>query len=491
MYIKHLFSFLVLILILNGLESGPSCAYEEPLSPLYMQDASRLEKVQVHSIVEVASEEDIAQALQSAKEEHKQVSLAGAQHTMGGHTFGEDHVVLKMHRFNKMSFSSETNRLTVQSGATWEQVQQYLDPLGRSVAVMQSDTIFSIGGSLSANVHGWQVGRGPIASTVHGFRLMLATGEIVTCSRTENPELFQACLGGYGLFGVILDVELETYPNSLLQKQSRYFPSEQFFDMFQQQVKEQPSVELAYGRLSIANNEFLTEASLNTYRTIEDPQTTIETISREKMVALKRLILRYSEYSEKGKRLRWALEKYISAYLEKGYQTRNTAMSPDIHVLSPLRSDRRDILQEYFIPKGQFNAFLDALKRQAGQYGMNLLNVTIREVRKDEDTLLAYAREDVFAFVLLFSQKTGESEEDLMKNFTQALIDDVLDMGGTFYLPYRLHYTPEQFCKAYPMFQRFLELKKKYDPDEIFGSQFSGNILKKFLSCMFFPDELE
>ena len=103
---------------------------------------------------------------------------------------------------------------------------------------------------------------------------------------------------------------------------------------------------------------------------------------------------------------------------------------------------------------------------------MNLLNVTIREVKKDKISLLPYARFDCFAFVLLFSQKIGEKAESKMKNFTQDLIESVLDFGGTFYLPYRVHYTHKQVLKAYPNILKWLSVKKLLDPDYVFQSQF-------------------
>jgi len=39
-------------------------------------------------------------------------------------------------------------------------------------------------------------------------------------------------------------------------------------------------------------------------------------------------------------------------------------------------------------------------------------------------------------------------------------------------LPYRLHATPEQFARAYPQSKQFFELKRKYDPEELFQNQF-------------------
>jgi FAD/FMN-containing dehydrogenase len=63
-----------------------------------------------------------------------------------------------------------------------------------------------------------------------------------------------------------------------------------------------------------------------------------------------------------------------------------------------------------------------------------------------------------------------------MQTFTRDLVERTLALGGTFYLPYRLHYTPEQFRRAYPMAPAFLELKRRADPEELFSSRFYEHI---------------
>ncbi|MNL75412.1 hypothetical protein D3C87_2012130 [compost metagenome] len=68
---------------------------------------------------------------------------------------------------------------------------------------MQAFSSFSIGGSISVNGHGWQANSGPIASSVISFTLMNVEGQILTCSRDQNRELFHLVLGGYGLFGIV------------------------------------------------------------------------------------------------------------------------------------------------------------------------------------------------------------------------------------------------------------------------------------------------
>jgi FAD/FMN-containing dehydrogenase len=59
-----------------------------------------------------------------------------------------------------------------------------------------------------------------------------------------------------------------------------------------------------------------------------------------------------------------------------------------------------------------------------------------------------------------------------MEALTRDLIDAALACGGRYYLPYRLHATREQMRRAYPRAQAFFELKRRYDPDEIFQNQF-------------------
>jgi len=434
------------------------------------QDASLSEEVVVDRVIDVVTEKDIHNAFEYARAKGKKISIAGSQHSMGGQSYAQGNVILKMSRFNQMTYDEETQRLKVQSGATWEQIQPFLDKLGRSVIVMQSDTLFSVGGSLGANVHGWQVGYMPLSGTVHKFTLMLADGKVATCSREENRELFQAVLGGYGLFGVVLEVELETCANRMLVKESHYFPVEEFPAKFQKEVSDRSSVQLAYGRLSLGGNQLLKEASLNTFRLAHELD--VEPLKIEKGALIKRKIFRFSERSEGGKYLRWIAEKRLASLLDSKGMSRNNAMHPDIHVLWNEDLQKRDVLQEYFIPKAHFQAFVDSLRTQVKESGMNLLNVTIREVLQDKDALMAYARENVFAFVLFFSQGKDAASEEQMKKFTEQMIDKVLELKGTFYLPYRLHYRLDQFRKSYPMYAEFIALKKKYDPDELFTSQF-------------------
>jgi hypothetical protein len=130
-----------------------------------------------------------------------------------------------------------------------------LDREGFSVAVMQSNDDFTIGGSISVNCHGWQSNSPPIASTVESFKILLADGSVRECRRQsrEDRELFAAVCGGYGLFGVILEAELRVVPNALYRAEEFSAKAENFAERFDTLIVQSAGLGgLAYGRVSIA-----------------------------------------------------------------------------------------------------------------------------------------------------------------------------------------------------------------------------------------------
>ena len=74
---------------------------------------------------------------------------------------------------------------------------------------MQSTDIFTVGGSIAVNAHGMDHRAGSVARTIRAMRVMLPDGTIQTASPTENTELFHLVIGGYGLFGIVLNATLE------------------------------------------------------------------------------------------------------------------------------------------------------------------------------------------------------------------------------------------------------------------------------------------
>ncbi len=116
--------------------------------------------------------------------------------------------------------------------------------------------------------------------------------------------------------------------------------------------------------------------------------------------------------------------------------------------------------------------FVARLREVIPRHEADLLNVTVRWVEADSDSLMHYADQPVVAFVMLFDQPRTAAAEIEMAALTRELIDAGTATDGRYYLPYRLHASSEQFRRAYPQADRFFTLKRKYDPDEVFQNEF-------------------
>jgi FAD/FMN-containing dehydrogenase len=445
----------------------------------YVDDASRLNSTHVAEFWSIPAESSAAEAqlrslLERARQERLGVAIAGARHSMGGHSLVPDGIMIDMAPFNEMKLDAEKQILTVGAGARWSEIIPYLDARGFSVAVMQSNNNFSVGGSISVNCHGWQHNRPPIASTVQSFRLMKADGNIVRCSRAENVELFSLVLGGYGLFGIILDADLHVVPNERYRPEVEVLPAERYTQRFAEKVNGAADIGMVYGRLCVVPGEdvFLREAILTVYRRAPCAREAIPSLASSNSSKLRREVYRAQIGSASGKRIRWAAEKSLGEHISSDYVSRNQLLNEEAEVYQDRSEARTDILHEYFIPPAAVGDFLARVGAIIPKHQGELLNVTVRNVLEDKDSFLRYADQDMFAFVMLFSQPRTPNADSQMEAMTRELIDAALASGGRYYLPYRLHATKAQLLAAYPQAARFFKSKRQYDPDEVFQNQF-------------------
>jgi len=445
----------------------------------FVHDASCLNRTPVYGVIAVRTEEDVRNALQFARDNAVRVSIAGQRHSMGGQSFVRNGVVLDMRPYNAMQIDTKNKRMTVQAGATWAEIQQALDAQGLSVRAMQSINIFTVGGTLSVNAHGIAHDPGPVGSSVESMRIMLPDGSIQTASRTDNPDLFRHALGGYGLFGVILDATIGLTNNEAYVQEERTVQYADFPDLYQKDIEGNDAYGLFYGRLSMAPSTFLREMIVRGFRRIEpESPVSIPPLQPQSRIALRRFVINFSKTGPAGRALRWWLEKHIDPRLrtcvsrnnalnagnDECIVSRNQAMYDSMQYLQNRLPDT-DILQEYFVPPDQFTSFVDGLRGIVAENNANLLNVTVRIVHKDSDTALPYAKQNMFALVLYFNQKQNAADSAVLERTTGELIDLAVAHDGTFYLPYQLYYSDEQLRESYPEIDAFFAMKKKMDPD--------------------------
>lgn len=118
-------------------------------------------------------------------------------------------------RLNRLiSFDANTLELVCESGVTLRDIQTTFLPRKIGLTTSPGTAWVTVGGAIANDVHGKNHDRvGSFGQHVVWFELVLASGEIIRCSRTENQAVFFATMGGLGLTGIITIVCLR------LQKQ--------------------------------------------------------------------------------------------------------------------------------------------------------------------------------------------------------------------------------------------------------------------------------
>lgn len=438
---------------------------------LVMNDASRLSPtpVRAHWIVKPDTEaqfvEKLRAELKSARADGRPVVVGAARHSMGGQSLPRDGTAITFD-INRVEPDRSKNTFQVHAGTRWHQVIRSLDAIGFSPAVMQSNSDFAVAATFSVNAHGWPVPYGPFGSTVRSIEMMLADGTIVKCSRTENAELFKLAMGGYGFFGVILKLEVDMVPNVLLKPTFEVMPSAAFAKRFMEATKD-PAVKMLYGRLNVTKSEFFNESLMVSFRAVDKQPAKLPPVT-DAPAFLSRRVYRAQLNSEVGKKARWFAESVAVPKAFSGTATRNRLMVEPVKNLAS--DDRRytDILHEYFTPPDRFGDFIKACQETIVPSGQEMLNITLRYVAADEESVMAFAPTQRIAGVMSFAQEASPEGEVGMLRMTEALIERVAAVGGSFYLPYRLHARRDQVAKVYKNTEQFVARKRNYDPDLVF-----------------------
>lgn len=407
----------------------------------------------------------------------RKISLVGAGKSMGGQTVCDASCAYqisleKLHHLIQINVAQK--EVTVQAGMTWRQLQEHIVPHGLAVKAMQSYNDFSIGGSLSVNVHGQDRTTGQIIKTVKSFRLVNAQGKLLTVSREQNAELFGLAIGGYGLFGIIVEVTLQLTDDVLLKRYTKSVKTSELSNYFRQNIKNSPSVEFYSARFHLGSSDLLEKAYVITYERAGDKKVGDDYFSllpSEKNYLYRNMLWMVKTFPSL-KNIRPTLAKYYFRHLYPNeYISRNNFMNSSIEGLPQNTLISHYILQEYFIPYDHLTSFIDGLKGLIKEYGINVLNLSARHVHADNESQLSFAPQEACALVLYICVPKKKTAYDNTVSWTRKVIDRAIACKGTFYLPYQLLAKREQLERAYPTWKTFTAQKNKYDPQGVFRNK--------------------
>jgi len=411
---------------------------------------------------------------------------------MGGQQFATDSICIDARSLDRViSFDRERGLIEAEAGIQWPKlIRTYLDAQRDSATqwgIAQKQTgadTFTLGGSLSSNVHGRGLAMKPLISNIESFTMVNADGKSIRCSRDENGELFRVAIGGYGLFGLIDSVTLRLVPRKKLRRVVEIIRADDLPKRFGERIAQK----FLYGDFQFSvdekSPEFLQRGVFSCYQPIDE---------HEPIVAKKELrdddwldLLRLA-YTNRQK----AFERYSDYYLSTNGQTYwSDTNQLSAYLPNYARKIREQIggeessliITEIYVPRSNLSDFLAQAAELLRSNRTIVIYGTVRLIEKDDESFLAWAKEPYACIIFnLLTFHTPSSIQASARSF-RGLIDLAIPQGGSYYLTYHKFAKLEQITACYPQFKQFFELKRKHDPTELFQSDWYRYHRKLFAS---------
>jgi FAD/FMN-containing dehydrogenase len=401
---------------------------------------------------------------------------------MGGQQFGAGAVLLDTTSLCRViDLDTERGLITVEAGIDWPRLINHLLWAGAGQpqpwSIIQKQTgadRLTLGGALSANIHGRGLRLRPIVGDVESFTLVDAAGSLVTCSRSCNAELFSLAVGGYGLFGAIATVTLRLARRRKLERKVTLASVDDLPELFDRRIRDG----FEYGDCQFATDprsrEFMQmgvvscNAPVDDDRPIPDDQHALTTGDWQRLLLLahadkSRAFAEYARhYMSTDGQIYWSDTHQLSSYTD-GYHG-----ALDRQLAAPVKGS--EMISELYVPRPDLPAFMAAMRDDARRHEMHVIYGTIRLIERDDETLLAWARRPWACVVV--NLHVDHCDRGLRKAGTdfRRLIDTAAEFGGSYYLTYHRWATREQVDRCHPRMRDFLACKRARDPQEVFSS---------------------
>lgn len=153
----------------------------------------------------------IREVFQVARRSGRSIGFRGAGRSYGDAALNAENIILDMTRFSRiLEWNPATGLIRAEAGASIRQIWEYTLPDGWWPPVVPGTMFPTLGGCASMNIHGKNNFKvGTFGEHITELEILLPDGELVRCSRQENPDLFYGAIGGFGMLGCITAVTLQ------------------------------------------------------------------------------------------------------------------------------------------------------------------------------------------------------------------------------------------------------------------------------------------
>nr|WP_058967330.1 D-arabinono-1,4-lactone oxidase [Acinetobacter bereziniae] len=168
--------------------------------------------------------------LKNIVQNHHKIRVVGA-----GHSFTPlvctDATLLSLDHFSGVeNVNTALTQANIWSGTRLFNLDQYLEPIQQSLMQQGDIDQQSLAGAVSTGTHGTGLNLHCISAYVEAFELLTASGDILTCSRQDNPNIFEAGRVSLGSLGILTKITMQNKPRYKLKEHVRLCSVKEFFE---------------------------------------------------------------------------------------------------------------------------------------------------------------------------------------------------------------------------------------------------------------------
>ena len=183
-----------------------------------------------------------------------------------------------------------------------------------------------------------------------------------------------------------------------------------------------------------------------------------------------------SYYLSTNGQVYWSDTHQLAEYLDNYHEALNKRLGP--------AGSGSEMISEVYVPRESLVTFMEKLRKDLRDGNADVIYGTIRFIEKDDESFLPWAK-DRYACIIfnLHTAHTPAALERTAENF-RHIIARALELHGSYYLTYHHWATRQQTQTAYPQFVEFLKLKRKYDPEQRFQSDWYRFYTRMFADAL-------
>ena len=434
------------------------------------------------------SVEEVRALFARARAERVPLALRGTGNSYGDASCSSGGIVVDVSRMDRLlAFDEATGVADCEPGVTIEKLWKHIVPKGFWPKVVSGTAFPTLAGAAAMNIHGKNNFKvGTIGDQILSFDLVLPSGELRTCTRERNADLFHAAIGGFGMLGCFSRIELKTHRVHSGELEVRAFANRNLREMMEFMESERGRADYLVGWIDMfGRGAALGRGLVHWARYLEpgeDPDPA-RTLALEHQMLPPRVAGLFPK-SELWRVMRFLCNdpgmrcvnfaKYVSGRLEAMGPPRRWRHAEFAFLLDFVpnwkwaygRQERRGLIQhQLFLPAATaHDAYVEVISR--GQRNGFVPYLAVFKRHRPDPFWLTHSV-DGWSLALDF-KVTSENREGLWKHCAE-LTEIALAAGGKFYFAKDLVLRPGDVRRMLPADKvaAFEALRREADPDSI------------------------